>query len=106
MPKRYHQSSKDRMHESHSMELRMKAMHSDSDYSDYDSRRRRERRDGAMIHEDHNAPANLPQQVMLKYWENNQGYLPEVIDDTIRSVDNQIRSDDHERSKGMKPHKF
>ena len=91
MPKRYHQSHR---------------MHSDADYSDYDKRRMMERRDANMIHEDHAAPANLPQQPVMKYWHENRNYLPEVLDDTIRGIDSQIASDDRERSGGMRPHKF
>lgn len=97
MPKRYHHSERDG---------HQPARHMDNDYSDRDSRRMRERRDASMIHEDHSAPANLPQQVMIKYWENDYGYLPEVIDDTLRGIDKQIRGDDGQLKKGYKPHKI
>lgn len=101
MAKRYHQSVKSRMAESRGME---KAMH--SDYADYDSRRSLERKDYRMISEDHNAPANLPQQPIMKYWDHTRGYMPEVLDDTIHGIDSQINADNNARSKGMNPHKF
>lgn len=101
---RYHQSVKDRLAESRG-EMRHR-LHSDSDYSDYDKRRMRERMDGEMISEDHNAPANLPQNVVMKYWHEDRGYMPEVLRDDINSVDGQIESDDRQRSRGMKIHKF
>ena len=42
-----------------------------------------------MIHEDHYAPANLPQEVRVEYYP-KQRWLPEDINDTITRVDDDI----------------
>jgi len=74
-------------------------------YSGMDSRRRMEMEDAGMIHEDHRAIANLPQEVMIKPYPRTGPYLPEGIDDTIRGVDKQMDHDDSQRAKNFLPKK-
>ncbi len=130
MPKRYHQSMKDRMHESrgeynhhrdmHNDEMkhekdhmrraernmyRLEAMKGREHYAGADPRRRQEMEDAGMIREDHSAMANLPQQVIMRPYPNRGSYMPEDLDDTIRGVDRQIGYDDYKRSEHMYPKK-
>lgn len=74
-------------------------------YAGAQDRRRQEMHDAGMIREDHSAIANLPQGVVMRPYEKNYGYLPEVLDDTIRGIDDQIRADDSGRSRHFKPKK-
>ena len=61
-----------------------------------------------MIREDHSAFANLPQQVVMKYWPKNVYTMNESLDDTLRGVDQQISGDKHggKRKKGSNPTKY
>lgn len=102
MAKRYHQSREDRQHESEGMRHRMHEGY----YSGYESRRHEEMRDSGMIHEDHRAIANLPQEVMMKPWPDAGGYEPEVLDDTIRGINEQKGADHGKMMKHFKPHKY
>lgn len=97
MAKRYHQNFKDRYDEHRGME---RAMH-----AGMDPRRRQEMEDAGMIHEDHSAIANLPQNVMVKAYPKTGPYLPEVLDDTIRGVDRQMDGDDSKRAEHFMPKK-
>jgi len=140
MAKRYHQSKKDRHHESvgekkhlahlhhghhsahhphhhdprehsehhmhHSLNEHERAQyrhHGGAEhYAGMEPRRRQEMRDAGMIHEDHNAVANLPQMVKYVPYEKPMVYLPEGLDDTIRGIDHQMEYDyEHERKNWM-----
>jgi len=109
MAKRYHQSVKDRLAESRGMErheLKHKAHHGmDEHYAGMGSRRRQELEDAGMIHEDHRAIANLPQEVMIKPYPYTGPSLPEGLDDTIRGVDAQMDYDDSQRRRHFYPKK-
>ncbi len=59
----------------------------------------------SMIHEDHRAIANLPQEVMIKPYPRTGPYLPEDLDDTIRGVDAQMDYDDSQRRAHFYPKK-
>ncbi len=74
-------------------------------YGDMHSRRRQELEDAGMIHEDHNAIANMPQEVMIKPYPNTGPYMPEGLDDTIRGIDHQMNYDDSQRRKTFHPKK-
>jgi hypothetical protein len=74
-------------------------------YAGLQERRAQEREDAGMISEDHNAIANLPQSVVMRPYPKNYGYLPEVLDDTIRGIDKQVDMDDSKRSKNFMPKK-
>lgn len=74
-------------------------------YEGPEMRLRMEHLDGEMIHEDHNAVANLPQQPIMKYYPVSSKYMPEGIDDSIRGIDFQIDLDDSRRDKTMVPKK-
>ncbi len=58
-----------------------------------------------MLHEDHRAIANLPQEVMIKPYPKNGPYLPEGLDDTIDGVDRQMDYDDSQRKAHFFPKK-
>lgn len=111
--KRYHQSAMDRMHESageraHDMEERAEHRHKGMGpeyYAGADPRRRQEMRDANMIHEDHRAVANLPQNVIMRPYGDAGGYLPEDLDDTIGGVDRQMNYDGKKRNDGFMPKK-
>jgi hypothetical protein len=75
-------------------------------YSGAAARYAMERKDGGMIHENHNAIANLPQEVMIKPWPPRPGYLPEVLDDGISGIDRQLAMDDAYTSAGFEPKKI
>ena len=74
-------------------------------YAGEESRRKQEHEDGGMIHEDHAAIANLPQNVMIKAYPKPGGYMPEDLDDTIRGIDGQMEMDNSKRRQHFKPKK-
>lgn len=66
----------------------------DGDYSGpLNKARREESRDFNMISEDHNAFANLPQQVVHKAWPKAGYYADYDLDDTIRGINEQQNAD-------------
>lgn len=66
---------------------------SDGFYAGAEPRRRQEMMDAGMIHEDHAAVANLPQNVKMSYYPKDANFLPENLDDTIMGVDRQLDYD-------------
>jgi hypothetical protein len=123
MAKRYHQTREDRRHEREGMHRSMGEYVQDRQdrrdesrgmlrrmnegfYTGYHDRRREEMRDAGMIHEDHREIANLPQQVMMKPWPDAGGYEPEVLDDTIRGINEQKSADHSKMMKHFHPHKY
>ncbi len=74
-------------------------------YAGMEPRRRQEMEDAGMIHEDHSAIANMPQNVMIKAYPDAESYLPENLDDTIHGVDRQINMDDNKRKEHFAPKK-
>ena len=58
-----------------------------------------------MIHEDHRAIANLPQEVMIKPYPMSPGYLPDMLDDTIEGVDRRMEDNHRANMRGLKPEK-
>ncbi len=58
-----------------------------------------------MIHEDHRAIANLPQEVMIKAYPKVGPFLPEGLDDTLNGIDRQIDYDDSQRRAHFYPKK-
>lgn len=75
-------------------------------YEGLHNRRRQEMEDAGMIREDHNAVANLPQEVMMKEYPKTGPYMPEYLDDTIRGIDWQMDEDDRKRTDTFNPHKY
>lgn len=75
-------------------------------YSGAAARHMQERKDMGMIHENHQAIANLPQEVMIKPWPMSPGYLPEVLDDGISGIDRQLAFDNSEKMGGFYPKKI
>lgn len=75
------------------------------EYAGYDPRRRREYEDSMMINEDHNAVANLPQDVKYHEWPKTD-YARYHLDDTLRGVDKQIDDDMKKKKKEQFPEKY
>jgi len=92
MAKRYHDGRKEMM------EAR-------DYYAGHDARMKQEGEDGGMLKSDHSAMANMPQNIIMKYYPKSYGYLPEDLDDTIRGIDKQIGMDDGKRRQHFKPKK-
>ena len=61
--------------------------------------------DDAMLHEDHRAIANLPQEVMIKPYPKVGPYMPEVLNDDVSGVDAQMDYDDEQRRSHFYPKK-
>lgn len=93
---RHYESKKHKMHDEVGPEY----------YSGASARRAMERKDEGMIHENHMAIANLPQEVMIKPWPMAPGYLPEVLDDGISGIDRQMALDNSEKMGGFFPKKI
>ena len=74
-------------------------------YAGESSRNRMEHQDGSMISEDHSKMANLPQEVIMKPWQDHEAFLPEVLDDTITGITKQINLDDSKRREHFMPKK-
>lgn len=74
-------------------------------YEGHVDRRRQEMMDAGMIHEDHSAIANMPQEVMIKSYPKSGYGLEAGLDDSIRGVDKQIDLDGSLRSKNNVPKK-
>lgn len=66
----------------------------DGDYSGpLNVARKQEARDFGMISEDHNAVANLPQDVKYHAWPKAGHYADYDLDDTIRGINEQQNAD-------------
>ena len=83
-----------------------KRHYNDGMYEGMEGRRTQEMQDGGMIREDRSKVANLPQEVMMKPWPVEGGYMPEKLDDTIRGIDEQKSADNSKRAQHNKPHKY
>jgi hypothetical protein len=59
-----------------------------------------------MIDDDYNAPANLPQHVMEKYWPVSHNYNMGYIDDLFTGANNQIREDYSDMGREEEPKKY
>jgi len=73
--------------------------------ADKNATERMQKHDSLMISEDHNAVANLPQQVIMKDWADHEAYLPDILDDTIVGINKQINYDDKKRQEHFMPKK-
>lgn len=76
-------------------------------YEGHGQRRHQEMHDAGMIREDHNAVANMPQEVMMKPWNKpSYGMMDEKIDDTISGINRQMGHDESQGKRGMLPRKY
>jgi hypothetical protein len=91
MAKRHYASKKHLEHNEH--------------YAGESARRTQEMEDGGMLHEDRGAIANMPQNIIMRPYPKNTGYLPEDLDDTIKGIDEQINMDDRKRKEHFHPKK-
>lgn len=74
-------------------------------YAGMESRRRQEMQDAGMLREDHRAVANLPQEVIMRAYPKEHGYIPMGLDDTLRGVDGQMGLDHKKTMKHLHPEK-
>lgn len=74
-------------------------------YADQASRKMQENQDFHMMPDGSNEMANMPQQVVMKYWPKPE-HASYDLDDTINGVDNQMKDDMREKKKGMYPEKY
>jgi hypothetical protein len=100
MKKRHYSESRQERkmgHHSHGMDVHGgngKNMN-EGEYAGVDARRRMEREDSRMISEDHNAVANMPQQVIMRAWPSSYHGNPYPdLDDTIGGIDKQMGQDE------------
>ncbi len=82
-----------------------KRHYSQGEYAGMDARRTQEMQDGGMLREDRSKIANMPQEVMFKQYPETGPYIPEMLDDTIRGVDQQMDGDDRKRREHFHPKK-
>lgn len=75
-------------------------------YAGIEGRRTQEMQDAGMIREDMSAIANLPQEVMIKPYPNPNDYAVYGLNDTISSVDHQMRADSKGKKKGEYPEMY
>jgi hypothetical protein len=106
MKKRHHSSMKMKMSEHKVDKLHYRQGLGSEYYAGSDPRRRLEREDGAMIREDRNAVANLPQEVIYHAWEKTPHYANYELDDTIHGIDRQESEDGSEMMKHLQPGKY
>lgn len=112
--KKYYQSPKDRIKESRGMEKSLRGgvknrskKGMDQEFlSPQDYKRRGMLEDSQMIREDHNATANLPQQVIMKEYRKVRYGHAMGIDDTITGIDIQMEDDSDEMKKYSYPEKY
>lgn len=82
-----------------------RAMGGAEHYAGMEPRRHQEMRDAGMIHEDHRAIANLPQNVVYRDYPRTHGYTPEDLDDTLHGIDRQMDYDNSHKMKHFYPKK-
>jgi hypothetical protein len=86
-------------------EARHDKKYNEGGYEGHQNRRHQEMKDSGMIQENHEAIANLPQEVMIKAWPYSGSYLPEGLDDTIKGINRQEAMDDGKRDRFNVPKK-
>lgn len=82
-----------------------KRYYSQGDYAGVDARRRQEFEDGQMIKEDHNAMANMPQEVIMRFYPRPE-YAKYDLNDDIRGIDKQMDDDGKRKKHGPYPEKY
>lgn len=106
MAKRYHQTKKDRSHESKGMKSYDMKNYNEGYYEGYDDKKRREMTDGSMIHEDRSAIANLPQDVKYHEYPKAGYFVGEYLNDTKSGIDHQENVDGKQMRRHMQPEKY
>jgi hypothetical protein len=75
-------------------------------YEGREERRRQEMKDAGMITEDHNAIANMPQEVRYHDWPGNYRNFDADIDDTISGINRQMDMDESTAKRHNVPKKW
>lgn len=113
MAKRYHQTKKDRMHESRGERMHMMherrakeheaaGMRSKMHHSESERREMHMKEDG-MLHNDPRETANMPQHPIFHGYERIQGFLPESIDDSRHEIERHIMETESKSRKQYAP---
>lgn len=100
--KRFHQTAKDRRHESYGEKKRL----GEDLYSGLNKARALERSDFHMISEDKHAVANMPQHVIQKEWPKSRNYHDYGLDDTIKGIDRQQNEDNAQMERHLQRGKY
>lgn len=103
---RHHSSKKHNSRKDERAHHRMGQVMGHEHYAGAEPRRRQEMEDAGMIREDHNAIANLPQQVIYRPYPMPRQAMPEdALDDTMRGIDHQIALDEGKLRQHLVPKK-
>lgn len=106
MAKRYHQTKKDRHHESEGMRHHEAMERHERGGIGHEAVMRKRSEHGIDFHEDMAAPANLPREVMYKYWPKSPYHQMGMVDDLFEGVEKQMRHDNSEFGRIMDPKKY
>jgi hypothetical protein len=121
MAKRYHQSKKARHSEHMGMEKYERGgvkhhspvpnvvhgMRTMKDqYAGHEESKKQKAMDHALIHEDHKAPALLPQHVIDTYWPTAYNTHMGMVDDLFSGSQKQLHEDYNDLGREMNPKKY
>jgi hypothetical protein len=74
-------------------------------YEDRDDVRRQERKDGSMVPNGNGAHAGMPTEVVMKAYSDDNSYMPENLDDTIKGIAAQKGLDNGKKRAHLAPKK-
>ena len=75
-------------------------------YEDRDSVRRQEHKDASMVPNGNGAHAGMPTEVVMKAYADDNSYLPENLDDTIKGIAAQKSLDNGKKRAHLAPKKI
>ena len=75
-------------------------------YEDRDDIRRIEREDASMVPSGNGAHANMPSELVMKSYGEDDSYLPEGLDDTIKGISAQKNLDNSKKKAHLAPKKI
>ena len=75
-------------------------------YEDRDDVRRLERQDASMVPSGNGAHAGMPTEVVMRAYPDDNSYLPENLDDTIKGIAAQKNLDNSKKRAHLAPKKI
>lgn len=75
-------------------------------YAGKEDRRRQEERDGSMMPSGSGSFANMPTELVMREYPKAYDGMPENLDDSIRGIDSQIKSDNSKKMAHIQPEKI
>jgi len=81
-----------------------KRFYSEGSYEGKDGVRKQEAADSAMMGSAR-GHANMPQEVIMKYYPSKSGGMPENLDDTMKGIDLQMKQDNAKKNSHIQPEK-